>query len=222
MHTGFFDGSSNPNPGELGLGSVIFASGEHEIDWAIGYKEYGTNNIAEYMSAIMLLKRAIALGIKELHCFGDSKLIVNQINGVWACSAKELKPLLHRLKTLTGQFDHIQFDWVKREGNARADELSKQGVINKAFSCKETTTDEKPADNANKRIAKQNVKPISVKHIRGNRVLIVEDSRSVVFNTQSLACTCGEFHIHGLCKHGRLFQASLVNQSIAQISHAIQ
>ena len=222
MHSGFFDGSSNPNPGELGLGSVIFDCHKHEIDWAVGYEEYGTNNIAEYMSAIMLLKRALSLGIKELRCFGDSKLIINQINGVWACSAKDLKPLLHRLKTLAAQFNHVQFEWIKREENKRADELSKHGVINKAFSCKVQTTDDKPVVASNQNTLKPKVRPINVKIIRGNRLLIMEDSRTVVFHTTSLACTCGEYHLHGTCKHGRLFQASLDNQSGAQIGQAIK
>lgn len=221
MHTGYFDGSSNPNPGELGLGAVIQDKDHNEVDWSIGYKEFGTNNIAEYMSAIMLLKRAISLGIKDLKCFGDSKLIINQINGVWACNANDLKPLLKRIKTLAAEFNQLGFEWVGREGNARADELSKLGVINKAFSCKESATDDKPVVTSSQSMLKPKVTPISVKRIRGNIVLIVEASRSAMFNTDSLACTCSEFHMRGTCKHGRIFRASLDNQSNATISQAI-
>ena len=80
MHTGYFDGATNPNPGELGLGACIVDHKGDEVIATSSYRPYGTNNEAEYLSLILLLKMAKKAGIKELECYGDSKLIINQVN----------------------------------------------------------------------------------------------------------------------------------------------
>ena len=56
MHTGYFDGATNPNPGELGLGACIVDHKGDEVIATSSYRPYGTNNEAEYLSLILLLK----------------------------------------------------------------------------------------------------------------------------------------------------------------------
>jgi len=127
-YTGYFDGASLDNPGKVGLGAVLYGHNGEEIDSSYVFKEHGTNNEAEYLSAILLLRRAIRNKIRSLKCFGDSQLVVKQIAGEYACNKPELKKLLQQVKTLMNEFDDISFEWVRRDKNKRADELSKLAI----------------------------------------------------------------------------------------------
>jgi ribonuclease HI len=129
MHIGYFDGATGGgNPGKLGLGACIYNSDGEEIDKAASFRPYGTNNDSEYMSLVLLLTRAVKLGITEIKVFGDSKLIINQVTGKFTASEKFL-PFLNAIRELRQNFDSIEFEWIRREKNNRADELSKKGLL---------------------------------------------------------------------------------------------
>ena len=123
IHTMYFDGGSRGNPGPGGAGYVIYENNE-EI--AIGAHPFGvcTNNEAEYHGVIQGLKKAISLGIENVNVYGDSLLVINQIQGNWKCKAKNLLKPLAEARNLVGKFKHITLVHVKREKNKRADELS--------------------------------------------------------------------------------------------------
>lgn len=200
MLTGYFDGACAPNPGEVGIGSVIYRSDGIEFDWAYDYREYGTNNFAEYNAAILLLERASELGVKSLKCIGDSQLVINQINDRFACYAPELMSLLKRVKDLCNAFEHVEFAWVKRNQNARADELSQLGLNNRRFHCMERKPNYDTDQNAQQRII--------VKRLNGNRILINERSVLSVFNLANRTCSCIDFKRNQRCRHAASFQRS--------------
>lgn len=127
MFKGLFDGACNPNPGKVGLGACIYDLSGIEVDCASSFREYGTNNESEYLALILLMKRAIKLGITEMDCFGDSKLIINQVTGTFKASDK-FTPYLNEVHKLCNSFKAITFNWIKRSENTRADELSKLGL----------------------------------------------------------------------------------------------
>lgn len=200
MLTGFFDGACAPNPGEVGLGTVIFDADGAEFDWAYDYREHGTNNFAEYNAAILLLERASELGVKSLKCIGDSQLVINQINGQFSCYAPDLMPLLARVKELCNAFEHIEFSWVKRNQNARADELSQIGLNNRRFNC----MGRQPSQNE----VQEDQSRIIVRRLTGNRILINECSVLSVFNVNSRTCSCVDFKRLQHCRHADSFQKS--------------
>ena len=51
-----------------------------------------TNNIAEYKASILGLEAAIDLRIKHLEVFGDSALVVYQVNSEWDTKHPKLIP----------------------------------------------------------------------------------------------------------------------------------
>lgn len=115
-----FDGGSLGNPGK-GYGSYeITTSGDpyHFVD----RMEHGddlTNNQAEYMTLIAAL-RWLANDLGEARkrakvtVFGDSKLVVSQVNGVWKVKNANMIPLVKEAKELFRQFGTCTIEWHPR------------------------------------------------------------------------------------------------------------
>jgi ribonuclease HI len=124
-----FDGSSKGNPGLAGAGVVIYKNNQEY--WStckfVGYK---TNNQSEYSALIIGLKEALNLGINTLCVYGDSLLVINQVNGLFCVKSPLLVELYNEAIELKKQFKYIEFNHVYRENNKRADELSNLALEN--------------------------------------------------------------------------------------------
>ena len=59
---------------------------------------------------------------------GDSKLVVNQVNGEWETKNEAMRSLRTKAKELLAQFDSSCVKWIPRKENRRADELGR-GVM---------------------------------------------------------------------------------------------
>ncbi len=122
-----FDGASRGNPGPAGIGAVIFYNGE-EIWASCQYIGIKTNNQSEYSALILGLKEALSRDIKCLYVYGDSQLVINQINGIYKVKNSGLQSLYQEVQELKTQFDIITFTHVYREFNKRADYLSNMAL----------------------------------------------------------------------------------------------
>ena len=129
---GFFDGASAGNPGHIGIGFVVFSEKNTKIFSESQYIGIGTNNEAEYQALIGLLKFAVENGIKSLTVYGDSKLIINQMNKDWAVRAVNLQKFFQEAQELVSHFDEVSFQWIPREKNDQADKLARIGVQKKS------------------------------------------------------------------------------------------
>ncbi len=124
----YCDGAARGNPGPAGAGAVIVSPDGH-IQARIGkFLGESTNNVAEYMGLILGLKRARAMGIKELDVLADSELMVRQLAGDYAVKAEHLKPLHDEAKQLLGTFTIANVRHVPREQNQLADEMSNRAI----------------------------------------------------------------------------------------------
>jgi ribonuclease HI len=124
----FCDGAARGNPGPAGAGAVI-VSPEGHIQARIGkFLGESTNNVAEYMGLILGLKRARAMGLRELDVLSDSELMVKQLSGDYAVKAEHLKPLHDEAKELLKMFPGITVRHVPREENKLADEMSNRAI----------------------------------------------------------------------------------------------
>jgi len=125
MYSLFFDGASKSNPGLAGCGCVIYDSNDNEI--FIDKKYLGScfsNNYAEYSGLILGLKLAITNKIKNIRVYGDSSLVINQMNDVWKIKSNNLIKLFDEAKELVKYFDDISFHYIQRKLNSRADHLA--------------------------------------------------------------------------------------------------
>jgi ribonuclease HI len=124
----FCDGASRGNPGPAGAGAVIISPEGHIVAKVGKFLGDNTNNFAEYMGLILGLKRAKAMGIKDLEILSDSQLLIEQLNGNYAVKAENLKPLNEEARALLKAFPGATLRHVPREENEAADEMSNRAI----------------------------------------------------------------------------------------------
>jgi ribonuclease HI len=86
-----------------------------------------SNNCAEYEALIHWLRIAAPLGIKRLLAFGDSKVVIEQVNKEWVCVKDTMDAYCAEIRKLEGHFKGIEFQHVPRNKNVATDVLSKLG-----------------------------------------------------------------------------------------------
>jgi hypothetical protein len=86
-----------------------------------------SNNAAEYEALIHGLNIVISLGIKRLMVYGDSLVVISQINKEWDCSNDSMGKYYTAVRKLEDKFEGMEFHHVERDHNTTADALSKLG-----------------------------------------------------------------------------------------------
>lgn len=126
----FTDGGARGNPGPAGIGAVLWHG--HEL---IGqYKKYigkATNNQAEYQAILFGLEKAREAGAKQVECFLDSELVVNQLNMAYKIKNEALGPWFIKIWNLRQSFKKVTFTHIPREKNKEADKLVNEAIDNK-------------------------------------------------------------------------------------------
>jgi ribonuclease HI len=125
----YADGLTEPtNPGGWGCwGWVATDDTGTELASGRGCLGHGagiTNNLSEYRAALEATGWALAHGLHGITLRADSKLVVEQTAGRWACNAEHLRPQRDELRNRLGALEG-QIEWIPREQNAHADELSR-------------------------------------------------------------------------------------------------
>lgn len=124
----WFDGATkHANPGIRGIGGLLKGpAGERiEIFEEIGE---GTNNEAEYAALMAVLDAAVTAKVQDLIVYGDSQLVIKQVNGEWLINAKGLVPMSKTVQRLMAQIPRVSLSWIPREENTEADALSKKAI----------------------------------------------------------------------------------------------
>jgi ribonuclease HI len=124
----YFDGCSKGNPGPAGIGAVIYQHADELWGGSQYIGDKKTNNQAEYSALIFGLQHAIDHNIKEMLVYGDSQLVINQMNNVYKVKHPFLIFLYNQARELTTQFNYIEFKHILRNKNQRADELANLAI----------------------------------------------------------------------------------------------
>jgi ribonuclease HI len=124
----FTDGAARGNPGPAGAGAVIISPEGHIVAKVGKYLGETTNNVAEYTGLILGLKRAKAMGLRELEVLADSELLVKQLAGEYQVKADHLRPLHDEAQALIKGFEIIEIRHIPREENTAADEMSNRAI----------------------------------------------------------------------------------------------
>ena len=129
---GWFDGSAHPNPGQIGIGALLCGpAGERlEISRRAGH---GNSGEAEYLALTALLEAAVRLGARDLVVYGDSRVVVDDVNlsaQVVAAGrgAKGLEAHRVRVLDLLEALGGVGLRWVPRHRNGDADRLSQLAI----------------------------------------------------------------------------------------------
>jgi ribonuclease HI len=122
------DGGARGNPGPAAVAAVASDADGGELAERKLYIGEATNNVAEYRALLLGLELARELGATEVDVINDSELIARQIGGEYKVKHAALKPLfLEATRELRG-FDRWSVTPVRRERNARADELVNEAL----------------------------------------------------------------------------------------------
>ena len=101
----YFDGATNQN----GSGIVVLLispKGAH-IPFSGRLNFLTTNNTTEYEACTMGLQAALGLGVKELEVYGDSALIISQIQNKWKIKEERPMPYHQCLQKWASKFNKI-------------------------------------------------------------------------------------------------------------------
>ena len=129
-----FDGASEEVAGRrvAAYGFTLDGAGFHQEDFGLAVPPghpRATNNVAEYVAAICALEWLTRVGYGgDVRLTGDSQLVVRQMTGEYRVLTEHLQPYHDRLEQLARSFRQVEFRWVPRSENHRADELSKRGI----------------------------------------------------------------------------------------------
>jgi ribonuclease HI len=119
----YFDGSLKLQ--EAGAGILFIAPGGEQLKYAIQLLFPASNNAAEYEALIHGLNIVISLGIKRLMVYGDSLVVISQINKDKEYSTDSIGRYCTVVRKLEDKFEGLEFHHLERDRNAAADTLSK-------------------------------------------------------------------------------------------------
>jgi len=119
--------------GSLKLGgagaSVLFISPEgKQLKYVLQILLSATNNEAEYEALLIGLRVAVSLGNKRLLTYGDSSVIINQVNKDWDCTKETMDAYCAEVHKLEKHFQGLEILHVMRDLNVAADALAKLGL----------------------------------------------------------------------------------------------
>jgi ribonuclease HI len=121
----YFDGSLKL--GGASTGVLFISLDRKQLKYILQILWQATNNEAEYEAFIHGLRVAISLGIKRLLVYGDSTVVVNQVNKDWDCSKDNIGAYCAEVRKLEKNFQGLEILHVLRDSNVAADILGKLG-----------------------------------------------------------------------------------------------
>ena len=112
----YFDGAANHS--EYGIGVLLISQhGDHIprlVRLAFVECYPATNNIVQYEACILGLETALELRIRRMEIFGDSNLVIRQIQGDWKTRDVKLRPYHANLELLVGRFNDLSYTNLPR------------------------------------------------------------------------------------------------------------
>ena len=130
MIEGYFDGVCEPrNPGGHGAWGALVKIDGAEVMAQGGYVGYGphvSNNVSEYSAFIAVAEEIMKHpGVAIIR--GDSKLVINQLNGQWNVNGGLYVPFYEKAMVLWSKLrTRAKLEWIPRDENSECDFLSKK------------------------------------------------------------------------------------------------
>ena len=86
-----------------------------------------SNYETEYEALLHGLRLAVSLGIKRLLVYGDSLLVVQQVNKEWDINKDTMDAYVEEIRKLKNKFSGLEIHYIDCDNNVGADVLSKHG-----------------------------------------------------------------------------------------------
>jgi ribonuclease HI len=111
----YFDGALNING--AGAGVLFLTPTKDKLRYVLRLYFLASNNVTEYEACLHRLRIAVELGVKRLMVYGDSTLVINQVNKDWSCSSDKMGAYYAKIRKLEGKFYGIEYHHVVRDQN---------------------------------------------------------------------------------------------------------
>jgi ribonuclease HI len=127
----YFDGSLKLDGGGAG---VLFLSPKGEqLKYVLQILFKVSNNEVEYEALLHALRLAVSLGIKRLLVYGDSLLVVQEVNKEWDINKDTMDTYVEEIRKLENKFSGLEIHHIDHDNNMGADVLSKLGSTRAAI-----------------------------------------------------------------------------------------
>jgi ribonuclease HI len=110
-----------------GAGVLLISPTGEQLKYVLQIFWKVSNNEAEYEALLHGLRLVASLGIKRLLVYGDSAVVINQVNKYWDCNKENMDAYYLEVRKLENKFYSLEFHHVVRDNNVAADVLSKLG-----------------------------------------------------------------------------------------------
>ena len=112
--------------GKDGVGVGICINGPNHEKHIFSYKLYFdcSNNVLEYETLIMAIERLKELKIKIVFIYGDSKVIINQVKGIYQAKHPRMRSYRNLVLDLLNFFEGYQLATIPRGQNVIANALA--------------------------------------------------------------------------------------------------
>jgi ribonuclease HI len=121
----YFDGSLRLQG--AGAGILFIAPRGEQLKYALQLLFPASNNVAEYEALVHGLSITVSLGIKRLMVYGDSLVVISQVNKDWDYLTDSMNKYYAAVRKLEDKFEGLEFHHVERDSNVATDALSKLG-----------------------------------------------------------------------------------------------
>ncbi|MGA1975240.1 MAG: ribonuclease HI family protein [Conexivisphaerales archaeon] len=126
----FTDGLAEPrNPGIGTYAFIVYRDGELLAQDSGFVGDPVSNNEAEYEALIRGLKAILSYSTEQVVVMSDSQLLVNQMSGRWKVKKGAYRERSLEAKKLAESFKLLEFMWVPREMNQKADALTRAAYL---------------------------------------------------------------------------------------------
>ncbi|GKB28190.1 reverse transcriptase domain-containing protein [Tanacetum coccineum] len=125
-----------------GAGLIITNLKGMKFTCALRFRFNATNNEAEYEALIVGLRIVEQMGVRNLQANVDSRLVANQVNGIYIEKEPGMIKYLEKVKNLASTFKEFSIKQVPRGENKKADALSKMASASFVHLIKQVLVEE--------------------------------------------------------------------------------
>src|SRR5579859_5245620 len=111
----YFDGSLKLEGG--GAGVLLISPKGEQLKYVLQILWKASNNEAEYKALLHGLRLTVSLGIKRLLVFGDSSIVINQVNKELDRNAENTNTYCEEVRKLEKNFYGLELHHVIRDNN---------------------------------------------------------------------------------------------------------
>ena len=103
----YFDGAFRRKEGKAAAGIVVLNPARKKVlERGVVLLNVSSNNKVEYAALIAGLEWCASNEINRLNVYGDSMLIVKQVQGIWSCKSDKIASKLREVKGLLRKIKH--------------------------------------------------------------------------------------------------------------------